>query len=272
MNTIMENEVVSEFRAFEKENGPSYIYGHVVAPYSGCFHLNACAIVKGDYAYVTADLARFSGYRRFVATTPEGVDLDACTVGCVRLEDIEEILSEPSYHSGLEFHPLTDLATNVPHALVAQVLDMCNELGYGAIAEGQFRCALCETDLLFVDGIAYLESEFKGNGGIGIEVGAPVCSECYDLHHCPWCGEEVEPDFQEIDEKGHCIWCAPKTECVRCGEKIDLRLSYKATQDDVDGYRTSHCGECHNLEKVAEIENEKYDTIADATGTLFPST
>ena len=277
-NTIQESTIVQEFRAFEKENGPSYIYGHITAPYDGCFYLHACAIVRGDFAFVTADLSSFRGdhrgidYAQYVIPAydqPDDLYFLGNQVGCVRLSDIEKVLSEPSYHSGLEFHPLSGLAPNVPNALVGQVLEMCQDLGYAAIVEGKFCCALCECDLLFAEGVEYLESEFKGNGGVGIDVGAPVCSECYSLHHCPWCGSEVEPDFQEIDEKGHCIYCAPKSECVRCGEKIDLRLSWNASQDDIDGYRTGHCGECHNLDKIAEIENTRYAEIAAATASLF---
>jgi hypothetical protein len=263
----IKTDVVKEFRAFEKENGPSYIYGHILAPYSGCSYRNACAIVKGDYAYVTADLCNFSLYRQYVATTPGKIDRESCTVGCIRLEDIESVLREPEGR-GLEFHSLENLAPNVPHALVGQVLDMCRELGYESIVEGQFRCPLCEKDLLNAERLEYLESEFRGNGGVGIEVGAPVCCECYHLHKCPNCGGECEPLLQDVDEKDHCIYCAPKVPCSRCGETMDL--SWGATEADIEGYLLGYCGDCHTENIRAEEENDKYRKVLDASGTLFP--
>lgn len=265
--TTEKTNVIQEFRAFEKENGPSYIYGHIVAPYSGCGHLNACAIVKGEYAYVTADLSSFAMYKRFVTDTPEGVDDDTCTVGCIRFEDIESVLREPEFRRGLEFHSLDDLEPNVPYALVGQVLDMCRELEYGAIVEGQFRCNLCEKDLLYAERVEYLESEFKGNGGIGIEVGAPVCSECYSMYHCCYCGEEVEPEFQSIDANEHCIYCAPRQECLCCGDRIEIRWSPSETA--LEGYRNGRCEDCQDEQKRAEIENARYKKIESASGSLF---
>jgi len=160
MTTVKENktDLIQEFREFEKVNGPSYIYGHVTAPYDGCFYLHACAIVRGEFAYVTADLSSYKGgyrgrdYARYVVPAydqPEDLTYLGNQVGCVRLSDIEKVLSAPG-RSGLEFHPLSDLAPNVPHAIVGQVLDMCQDLGYAALVEGQFRCARCEGDLLHV--------------------------------------------------------------------------------------------------------------------------
>lgn len=260
--TAIENDVVQEFRAFEKENGPSFIWGQISSPYVGCFYLNVCAIVKGDFAYIPAELHRFSRYRRFVADTPDtGVE----GVECVRLEDIENVLSRSC--TELEFHPLSELAPNVPHARVPSVLDICRELDYAALVEGNFQCNLCETDLLHVDGISYLEGEFHGNGGVGIEVGAPVCSECYDLQHCSYCGRECEPDFQDVTDSGHCISCAPDKVCSLCHEDIDL--GWNPSPEAIEGYRTGHCSDCCEEVKRGEEENEKYTTTEAATGSLF---
>lgn len=275
--TAIETDLIREFREFEAERGPSFIWGHINSPYAGCSHLNACALVRGDFAFVTADLNRFKGehqgidYARYVVPAPDDLASQECAVGCIRLTDLEEVLSPASSQEGYEFHPLTELAPNVPHKIVRQALEMCQDLGYGAIVEGKFRCASCETDLLYAESIEYLESEFRGNGGIGIEVGAPVCGECYSLHHCPYCGEEVAPEAQAIDAKGHCIYCASRNiPCSICGENIDL--SWGANADDLEGYRHGACGECAALMRRGEEENERYKAISGATGTLFPTT
>lgn len=280
MTAIQKNEtdLVQEFREFEKVNGPSYIYGHITAPYDGCFYLHACAIVRGEFAFVTADLSSYKGghrgidYAQYVIPAyeqPDDLNYLGNMVGCVRLSDIDKVLSEPE-RSGLEFHPLSNLAPNVPNALVEQVLNMCRDLEYGALVEGQFRCAYCEIDLLHVDrefGISYLESEFKGNGGVGIDKGAPLCYDCYIQHKCCHCDSEVPPECQCVDDDEHCIYCAPAIECARCGEDIDL--SWGANADDLAGYREGHCGDCHNQGKVAEIENQRYGEIAAVTGVLL---
>lgn len=266
MTAAIENDIVREFRAFENENGPSYIWGQISAPYDGCFYLNACVIVKGDYAYITTDISRLSRYRQYNVDTPDGVTSQACEAGCIRLEDVEKVLSRSC--TELEFHPLSDLADNTPRALVGVALEICRTLDYAGLVEGKFTCHLCETDLLYAEGIDYLEGEFRGNGGIGIEVGDPVCSECYSLHHCPYCGTEVEPEFQDIDDPGHCIYCAPDIECSCCGE--DIELGWGASEADIQGYPEGFCGDCHEQKKRGEEENAKYTTIADATGILFP--
>ena len=266
--TAEKTDIVEKFREFEKEHGPSYIYGHVVAPYSGCGHLNACAIVKGDFAYVTADLEDFWMYRDYVTTPPEGIEARVCTIGCVRLEDIEKVLREPEFRRGLEFHSLDDLAPNVPYALTSKVIDMCAELDYAAILEGQFRCKVCERDLLTAESIEYFEGDFRGNGGIGIEVGAPVCSECFSLHHCCHCAEEVEPEFQMIDSEEHCIYCCPNKTCSCCGEVIDI--SWHPSETALKGYRAGRCEDCQEEVNRAEIENARYKKAEAATGSLFP--
>lgn len=243
MEATMEKTVAQEFAEFEKENGPSFVYGHLVAPYSGCFYLNALCFVSGDYAYIAADLNRMERYKRYVVTPPNKpatiqhhcrpfAKIEELAAGCIKAEDIDNVLSGPR-SSGLEFHPISELGENTPYALYKQVNIIAAALGINV--EGQFKCAACGLDFTAGEEAFYLESEFKGNGGIGIEVGAPICEECYCDRRCGYCGNECEPYQNGVDEDGRCVCCAEKKVCPVSGEEISLE--WDSSEEAVAAYR-----------------------------------
>jgi hypothetical protein len=232
---------LSEFRTFAKENGPSFVYGHLSAPYDGCFYLNVVAFVQGKYAYLATDLRSFPRYKRFVVEPPKKYEgVRELAPGCILAKDIDEVLSAPSYKGGLEIHPMSALVDNTPYALYGQVANMAKALGYDV--KGQFKCQICETDLSEVDECHYLEGEYHGNGGIGIEVGAPVCYDCYCEQHCRYCGEDVEPALQSVDYDGHCVYCAHEITCSKCGDSVNPHMFYKA--EEANAYRVGLCPAC----------------------------
>ena len=269
MEATMEKTVAQEFAEFEKQNGPSFIYGHINSPYDGCFFLNGITFVSGDYAYVAADLNRFSGYKHYVVIPPNKpatiqshcrpfAKIEELAAGCIMAEDIDNVLSGPR-SSGLEFHPISELGKNTPYALFKQVNIIATALGYDV--KGQFKCAACGSDFAAGEETFYLESEFKGNGGIGIEVGAPVCQECYSDRVCAYCGNECEPYQNGVDEDGRCVCCAEKKVCPVTGEEISLE--WDSSEEAVAAYR-----EGISEDGLKAIEYAK-DYEDKATGSLF---
>jgi len=269
MEATMEKTVAQEFAEFEKENGPSFIYGHINSPYDGCFFLNGITFVSGDYAYVAADLNRYSRYKRYVVTPPNKPatiqhhcrsiqKMEELTAGCIKAEDIDNVLSGPR-SDGLEFHPISELGKNTPYALFKQVNIIATALGYDT--KGQFGCASCGLAFEAGEDLFYLESEFKGNGGIGIEVGAPVCQECYSDRVCAYCGNECEPYQNGVDEDGRCVCCAEKKVCPVTGEEISLE--WDSSEEAVAAYR-----EGISEDGLKAIEYAK-DYEDKATGSLF---
>lgn len=264
---IAEKTVAQEFAEFEAKNGPSFAYGHVIAPWDGCFHLNAICFIKDEYAYVAADLNQSSRYKYYVKKSP------LCTnkylkAGCVLADQIEFVLSEPKYNSGIEFHTIDELCENTPYAMYGAVISMAKKLGYDV--SGQFKCACCGTD--FADGYDchYLEGEFKGNGGIGIEVGAPVCEECYSERYCGYCGAEVDPELNSAfgEEQEHCQYCAEEVVCA-CGEEVKPGNEWDLDRVDVDAYNAGQCRECYIQEALGEAMNADYAKVENETGSLF---
>jgi hypothetical protein len=257
---------------FVKQHGPSFVWGQVLSPYDGCFHLNVVAFIRGERAFVTADLKSFTGsarginYAQYVVDAPEDLqDNPYFTAGCIHVSDITKVL-----RGEYEFRPLADLPANTPRALTGHVLEMASLLGYDC--KGLFKCNICGSDFLsnaqdlsISENVCFLQSEFRGAGGIAIDVGDPVCEECYVNRRCGYCGEEVEPDCQAIDDNGHCIYCAPKVVCSICGESIDPRTS----DFNKDAYQAKHCNDCHDLAVRAEAELEKYVAIDSHTASLF---
>jgi hypothetical protein len=250
METI-EKTVAQEFAEFEAKNGPSFLFGHCNSPYDGCFFLNCVAFISGEYAYVAADLDKFSCYSRFVRKSPKATN-KSLKAGCILVEDIENVLSEPRSGKGIEFHPISELAENTPYAMYHQVIAMAEKLGYDV--SGQFKCACCGTD--FADGgeCHYLEGEFKGNGGIGIEVGAPICGECMAERSCGYCGAEVEPELNSAfgENQDHCQYCAPAIKCT-CGEKVTPGNEWDLDRVDVDAYNAGQCRECYVQGLLAKL-------------------
>ena len=205
---VMEPPIVGGFREFERENGTSFIWGRLVAPYDGCFYLNTPIFVKGAYAFVCADLRRTGGRgglgrKQFIKPVPEEFDLDYAgfAAGCVLLRDVPNVLGG-SGKDDYEFHPIAELEANTPHAMVGPVLLMVGGLGYDIT--GQFKCPCCDCPLADdATDLVYFESEFRGNGGIGVEVGAPVCRDCYAARTCNACGAEVWiPEATDINDVG----------------------------------------------------------------------
>jgi len=224
MNTVCENDltVAQKFAEFEKQNGPSFIWGRAGSPYDGCFWLNVVAFVKNGRAYITLDLARTRfKHRRAQSAYP---NIPSLCAGCIDADNIEDVIED------IEFHPLADLCANTPHAHVKNVVDMLDGLG---MEYDGFRCASCGYVFQSHDDTHYLESEFRGNGGIGIEVGAPICADCYCERRCGYCGAEVEVHQNCIDDEGHCIYCAPDR-VDENGEKISL--DYDSTEEDIKAY------------------------------------
>jgi hypothetical protein len=269
MEATMEKTVAQEFAEFEKENGPSFLFGHIDSPYSGCFFLNGIAFVLDDYAYVAADLNRYSRYKHYVVTPPNKPatiqhhcrsiqKMEELTAGCIKAEDIENVLSGPR-SDGLEFHPISELGKNTPYALYKQVNIIAAALGYDV--KGQFGCASCGLEFEAGEEPFYLESEFKGNGGIGIEVGAPVCQECYQERSCAYCSAEVEPYQNSIDEDGHCVCCAPKLTCSISGQ--ELSVEWDSSEEDVEAYREGISEDGLKAIEYAKAYEDKH------TGSLF---
>jgi len=202
--------IIGDFHRFVEENGPSFMYGHVVAPYNGCHWKNCIVFIKDNYAYLSMDLAG-SRYEEFWAILddaelPEELEGNKfLAAGRIKIEDLEEVVSSPSSKEQLEIHPISEIVANTPYALYWPVWSMMNALGYET--KGLFTCRCCNRDYNELEGIEYLEGEFKGNGGIGIEVGEPLCRECASERTCWHCGGTGEPEEMNVDEEGHCKYC-----------------------------------------------------------------
>jgi hypothetical protein len=270
MEATMEmTDTVKAFKDFEKENGPSFVWGHINSPYSGCFFLNGLAFMSDHHAFVAADLNRMERYKRYVVTPPHKpvtiqheckpfAKVEELSAGCIMAEDIDNVLSGHG-HAGLEFHPISELGENTPYALFKHVNIIATALGYDV--KGQFKCAACGGDFAAGEETFYLESEFKGNGGIGIEVGAPICEECYCDRRCGYCGNECEPYQNCVDEDGHCVCCAEKIVCPVSGQEISLE--WDSSEEAVAAYRQGISEDGLKALEYAKAYEDK------ATGSLF---
>ncbi|MEK6832711.1 MAG: hypothetical protein AABY32_01575 [Nanoarchaeota archaeon] len=236
MNDVEIDETVEKIKEFSNKGIPCYVWGRITGPYSGCFYLNVIGIVKDDKCYVTAELNSYLSYKQYVA--PSDYKSDYLTVGCVKIENIEDVLGRG--YREIKVKPLTDIVEDVPYACVGQVIDMIDDLGYDR-PEG-FVCKCCDTPFEDKDDVMYLEGEFRGNGGIGIEVGAPVCQNCYLERHCSYCGEEIEIYQGDLDEDSHCIYCCKEKICIKCGEKI--KIDWYNKEKDVENFIKGICSDC----------------------------
>jgi hypothetical protein len=256
---MLANTFAQVFTEHVAKHGPSFVYGHLSAPYDGCFWKNCVVFVEGDYAYLMADLkgTRQAHYKTEAPAARKGNKY--FRAGCIKVADLENVLSEPKYNSGLEIHPIAELGENTPYALYGHAVAMAQELGYDVT--GQFKCKICGYD--FADGgePMYLQGDFKGNGGIGIEVGAPVCEECYNARACSYCSEEVEPYQNDIDDEGHCIYCSPEITCTVSGQK--LKLDWQSTKEEIEAYKQGL-----SVEGLAALNLAK-DYDDKASGNLF---
>jgi len=275
MNAITER-IIENIHEAEKD-GLVYLWGRVDSPYDCCYHLNTIAIVRGDYAYVTADLKTFTGgykainYAKYVVPPPEEFDMPHLfNIGCIKLESVGDVLS------GIEVHNFDEnVSNNIPYALYRQVIQMLDILDIDR--EGWFTCLLCGGDFQDPEeDLFYFESGYHGNGGIGIDVGAPVCQKCYDMHVCHWCGAEVfdervrkdgegEVVLTGIDDEGHCLYCAENIPCKCCGEEI---YTEDFTEwDEVKAWRDGFCIKCHRGE--CDHDDKVKPPKADCKGQTY---
>lgn len=268
-----------KFVVFEREHGRSFVWGHLLAPYDGCFYKNMVVLVKGSHAFFCAELqemtdyGRWSDRARYVVEPPKGFDSKYLRAGCVRLNDVPDVMGCDM----IEIHPISELAKNTPNMLVKPVILMCEELGIDIA--GQFLCPLCKCDLsLSPDEIEYFESEHHGDGGIGIDVGEPVCSECRRARTCGSCGYDgletwqVDVDYDLDRDCGdyHCIHCCvDDRECRICGDTIDFR--WDSSKEDIEYWRKGVCqeDECREKHEAERREAELEAKRQAAMGNLF---
>jgi len=181
--------------------------------------------VKDEFAFLTVCLEE-SRFSRFLIEPPEEFKGNKYfEAGCIKLEDLEKVVSGVSSRNQLEIHPISEIVANTPYAMYWPVWNMLNDLGYET--SGLFTCRFCERDYNDIDGIEYLEGEFRGNGGIGIRVGEPCCDDCKSERTCYHCGSTVEPDEKDVDEEGHCEYCKPEPEPDEDDEPVVIVSKYQ---------------------------------------------
>jgi hypothetical protein len=240
------DEVVEKIQDFQNKGTTCYVWGRISGPYDGCFYLNVVGIVKGDKVYFAAEINQFSRYKHLVADTKYPNEI--LKTGCVKVEDVTSLLSN---FRDVEVKSLAVIEEDTPYALMGYVLEMCKELGLPR-PEG-FKCKICGSKFSDRDDVQFLEGEFRGNGGIGIEVDAPLCMDCFNERHCCNCGDEIEPYQGCVNDQDECIYCADEKTCSECGEKIvpDWRL----TEEDIANWQNGICDDC--LAEIAEDTSEK---------------
>jgi hypothetical protein len=238
---------LARFRAFEKKHGPAFVWAHLVGPYDGCFYLNVLLFIKGNDAYITCALkdSRYSQYRKLDVSGNQYL-----RAGCMSAMDIDKMFNREE----VEYHTFDDLEENTPHQLVPGVLSMLEELDIDPKRNERFTCKYCGEHICADEEVHYLESEFRGNGGIGIETGAPIHYDCYrDNLCCGYCGEEVEPALQYLEHEGdhYCCYCIPKQQCSVC--HAEIRLNWGDEKIVNEWKRSSCCTECAD-ERADEVE------------------
>lgn len=278
-DTELQEEFLNKIKEEQKDYGHVFLYGHVNHPYDGCFwrHCPAFPYTAKDgreYLFLTIDLGE-TCYKRLREDVPkeleDGVYDELLDAGCILAENWECVLSDPGYPAVTpEIHPLDKLEPNTPYALYGHVLEMCEALGYPR-PKG-FKCKCCGRELYDREDTMYFETEFRGNGGIGIEVDAPVCSDCYYTHMCAYCGAEEpnSPWLLDLDDAGHCIHCITEEYqyvCRLCDEVI--KVWQISTPEDVEAFQNNLCEDCQELENRAQVELERYKEIDARSGDLF---
>lgn len=258
--TVRDECVMESFSKFEAENGPSFFWGRLSAPYDGCFHLNVPGFIRNGYAYLASDLKRFKGghngnnYAAFVVEPPAELKGNKyLEAGCIPADDLHTVLK------AVEFHPIADLQENTPYQLYRAILEMTAALEIDV--GGQFKCKICGSTFSADEELYYLESEFKGNGGIGVEVAAPLCEECFYERKCGYCGAEGEPYQQSLDEDGHCACCADPITCPVTG--LELSVEWDSDEAACEAYRRG----VHPDVALAEEMAKRYED--NLTGNLF---
>jgi len=251
---------MEEFAKFEAENGPSFAWGRLSSPYDGCFHLNVVAFIRNGYAYLASDLKSFKGghrgtnYAAFVVEPPAEFKASKyLRAGCIPADDLHTVLSK------VEFHPIADLQENTPYQLYRAILDMADTLDIDV--GGQFKCKICGSTFSAGEQLYYLESEFKGNGGIGVEVAAPLCEECFYERKCSFCSAETEPWQSGVDEESHCIYCAPEIICAVSGQTVNL--DWNSTEEEISAYRQGLSVDGMKVKEWVGVHEDKL------TGDLF---
>jgi hypothetical protein len=238
---------LARFREFQRKHGPAFVWAHLVGPYDGCFYLNVLFFIKGDDAYITCDLKNtcYSDYRK-----PDISGSKYLRAGHMRATDIDKMLRRAE----VEFHTFDDLVANTPNKLIPGVLSMLEELEIDPKCGERFKCRLCDDYIRADDEVQYLESEFRGDGGIGIDVGEPVHYYCYrDKCCCSYCGEEVDAELQDIEHEGeyHCCYCIPQQHCSVC--HAEIRMNWGDERIVNEWKRSSCCTECAD-ERAEEVE------------------
>jgi hypothetical protein len=102
----------------------------------------------------------------------------------------------------------TDFADAAPISHLIGVAKWFNEHNYPY--EFKPRCDVCEERFSALDGKG---TAIRGCGGVAMEYGEIICSDCADNGTCSYCGEYVEAEnMAEKSEEGYCKWCHHKHE------------------------------------------------------------
>lgn len=217
---------------------PFFLYGHIDGPYDGCFWLNTLVFVKDDRAYLSVPIAEFARYRKWVADPLDPGAPDPVLDGCVLLKDLPDVLDTAS-SKGYEAWSMEDLVSNIPNMGYRSVIEILNVVYPNLPAKVRLRCADCAAIFTDADDVYYYECMARGNGGMGIELDAPVCQECQSLTVCSYCGDEYprkvfpqDPErndwviFSHAEGEERCCRCAEPVFCALCGEVVQ-RDPYK---------------------------------------------
>ena len=267
----VERFYLARFRKFQKRYGEAFVWAKLYGPYDGCFYKHVLLFINGNDAFMSFDL-KGTSYAHFLKPGYR-FDNRYMRAGYVDARAIDRIFGGEK----VEYHTFDELQANTPHAVVANVLSILEELGIDPHRNERFICPSCDMPIYVGDELHYLKSESKGDGGVGIEVGAPIHLECYyENHNCSYCGEEVDQYGQDLEYEGEyrCIYCIPQQVCPVCHEEI--RLSW-GNEDEVEEWRRSGC--CHDCAQndpeaveayLEKVRQEGLAIVAAAhTGDLF---
>jgi len=154
-------------------------------------------------------------------------------LGCDTEEKILDFMKDPHNIEYGTFHVYDLMKEEFGFAdiliggLVVQLVKKLNELHYeGEIDEAvYYKCDECG-DKVYPDECEGISCDPVGCGGIVIMDSTKICSECYSLGSCSYCGEYC-PD-EEKDDEGYCEDCSreqndgPTLVCITDEEEPDL--------------------------------------------------
>ena len=232
------------------------IVGDIGSPYDGCYYQRVVGFVKGDKVYLGAPWPTqgLNSWLRF-KLIPTDVEVrsytgESASPLCVLLSRIEEVMSGPCWErDSLEVIPAKEIESHVDYAWYGYTLCLMRDLGF--TRPDGFKCRECDKPFEDDEDVKLYESEFRGNGGIGINVGKPTCAECYGQRRCSNCGEEW-PDghkwdlaeVMDVDDQGHCASCVPDRACKRCGCAVGR--GDPCSDEDWSRFEGEICEECEN--------------------------